>query len=205
MTNSDPEPASGHGAPRGDPVIDLAGGVGRVMGDHGLYARVLERFRSDYRRAAASIRGALAAGDLTLAERLTHTLKGAAGMIEARPLQRQALALEHALRGRREDCERQLDLLDTELDRVLRELDSMLTMPVTRESVPASSSLDPQHAAARLAALLDLGDGSAVELMQEAREALVAALGEARFAQVAAAIGEFDFERALELVNEAAA
>jgi len=34
--------------------------VARVMGDRGIFARVLERFRGDYRRAAASIRAALA-------------------------------------------------------------------------------------------------------------------------------------------------
>ena len=90
------QPAAGE---QDDAAIDLAGGVQRVMGDHGIFARVLERFGSDYRRGAASIRAALAAGDTSLAQRLTHTLKGASGMIEARSLQRQALALEQALRG----------------------------------------------------------------------------------------------------------
>lgn len=184
-----------------DAAIDLAGGVDRVMGDHALFARIVERFRRDYRRAAASIRAALAAGDIALAQRLTHNLRGAASMIEARPLQREALALEQALRGADADCERQLGRLDTELDRVLRELDAMLAMQAIRHDVPAVSSLNAADAVARLAALLDTGDGAAVELVEEAHSALAAVLGEERLRAVAAAVNEFDFERALALLD----
>jgi len=182
-------------------AIDLAGGVERVMGDHGIFARILERFRSDYRRAAVAIRAALAAGDTPLAQRLTHTLKGASGMIEARPLQRQALALEQALRGQPSDWEPQLARLDAELDRVLRELDTVLAAQVARADKPQAASLEATEAVERLAALLDSGDGAAVELVEEAHAALAAAMGEARWREVAAAVDDFDFERALALLD----
>lgn len=184
-----------------DAAIDLAGGVERVMGDHGLFARVLERFRSDYRRAAASIRAALAAGDTALAQRLTHTLKGASGMIEARPLQRQALALEQALGGGPGGWEQPLERLDTELDRVLRELDAMLAPQAVRPPAAPLSRADGAPALARLAALLDRGDGAALELVEEEHAALAAALGRARWAEVEAAVNDFDFERALVLLE----
>jgi HPt (histidine-containing phosphotransfer) domain-containing protein len=185
-------------------AIDLEGGVQRVMGDQKMYARVLERFRSDYRRAPASIRAALAAGDTVLAQRLAHTLKGASGMIEARALQREALALEVALRGQAADWPQQLDRVEGELDRVLQELDGALANGAVEAAQPSISAPAQPDALERLRALLDVGDGAAVDLLEEARASLVAALGEVRFREVAAAIGEFDFERALELAGQPA-
>ena len=189
-------------------AIDLAGGIARVMGDRGLFARVLERFRNDYRRSADAIRTALAAGDTLLAQRLTHTLKGASGMIEAGPLHRQALVLEQALRGTGGDCQHQLDRLEAELDRVLRELDGVLANgtvaaindarfpPAVGNPLPV-----PGEALGRLRDMLDIGDGAALDLLDELRAPLGAALGEARLSEVARAINEFDFELALKLLG----
>lgn len=203
-----PEP--GERAPSG--ALDLAGGIARVMGDRRLFARVLERFRSDYRRTADAIRAALAAGDTLLAQRLTHTLKGASGMIEAGPLHRQALMLEQALRGTGGECQRQLDRLEAELDRVLRELDGVLangTVLAAGGGGPAPSAggagsaplPDPDDALRRLHGMLDIGDGAALDLLDEARAPLTVALGEARFSEVAKAVNEFDFELAMKLLG----
>ncbi len=202
MSAAPTPPARPAAGARDDAAVDLAGGVARVMGDQGIFARVLERFRSDYRRAAASIRTALAAGDTALAQRLTHTLKGASGMIEARALQGQALALEQALRGQPGGWEPQLDRLDAELDRVLRQLDAMLAPPAARPAAPqaASTGRAQEQSLARLAALLDTGDGAALDLVEGERPALAAALGEARWREVEAAVNDFDFERALALL-----
>ncbi|HEX9171519.1 MAG TPA: Hpt domain-containing protein [Telluria sp.] len=193
-------------------TIDLASGIARMMGDRSLFARVLERFRNDYRRTADAIRTALAAGDTLLAQRLTHTLKGASGMIEAGPLHRQAQVLEQALRGPGGECQHQLDRLEAELDRVLRELDGVLAngtvqavndarfAPLASEALPLAAD-----AVGRLRELLDTGDGAALELLDELRAPLAAALGEARLSEVAKAVNEFDFELALKLLDGAPA
>jgi chemotaxis protein histidine kinase CheA len=179
--------------------LDLMGGIDRVMGDRGMFARILSRFRLDYGRTAAAIRTALA-------QRLTHTLKGASGLIEARPLHLQAAALEQVLRAH-SDHRSAMDRLETELDRVLRELDKLL-----KDTVPAQPT--PQvHAApvagradlfARLRQLLDVGDGSAVEVFDDARGALTDALGDAEMQELTAAMAAFDFERALKLLGQPA-
>ena len=96
MTSPTGSAASPPGPP---PAIDVEAGVERMMGNRQLYLRALARFRREYRHAGPSIRAALAAGDHMRAQRLTHTLKGAAGMIEAGALYASALALESALRG----------------------------------------------------------------------------------------------------------
>jgi two-component system sensor histidine kinase/response regulator len=179
------------------PAIDYANGAARLMGDAALFARVLVRFRKEYRHAAGAIRGALAAGDVQLAQRLVHTLKGAAGMIEAVPLRDQALALEQALRlgG---DPAPQLARLERALERVLREL-------AAAESVPPAPARvhdgECGNALARLRILLEDGNGDAVDLVQEAAASLTKELGEDRYRNLAAAIEVFDFEGALALLE----
>jgi HPt (histidine-containing phosphotransfer) domain-containing protein len=186
--------------------LDLAGGIDRVMGDRSMFARILSRFRLDYGRAAAAIRTALADGDRPLAQRLTHTLKGASGLIEARPLHLQAAALEQVLRAH-SDHRGAMDRLETELNRVLRELDKLLKDSVqTQPGHQAAPPPVPGRADLfeRLRQLLDIGDGNAVEAFDEARPALSDALGGAVMQELTAAMAMFDFERALKLLGQPA-
>ena len=126
MTRHDPGlPAPAPQAAPPSPVLDSEAGIERLMGDRALYLRVLARFRSDYRDAPRAIRGALDAHDTSLAQRLAHTLKGAAGMIEAPALRAAAQALEDALRGTRRDTGTLLLSVEAALADVLRELDGM--------------------------------------------------------------------------------
>ncbi|WP_296950612.1 Hpt domain-containing protein [uncultured Massilia sp.] len=195
------------------PAVDHAGGVARLMGDAALFARVLGRFRKEYRQAAAGIRQALDAGDLVLAQRRAHTLKGAAGMIEAVPLGRQAQRLEHLLRAGSDgggDVPAILARLQEELDRVLGELDALAaTLPERPAARPARVAAQGRHdaredALERLAALLDEGNGDAVDLVRDAAAALGARLGQDAYREVAQAVESFDFDGALELLRRAA-
>jgi HPt (histidine-containing phosphotransfer) domain-containing protein len=187
------------------PVIDHAGGIARLMGDDALFARVLERFRNEYRNAAAIIRHALDEGDRALALRQAHTMKGAAAMIEARPLRGAAQALEQILR-KDGDPHASLTQLEEALGQVLRELDAAAASPPPRRPVaPAASSVDQRDALARLAMLLDEGNGDAVDLVREAESALRAELGDEVYDRVAAAIESFDFDGALAMLEEDAA
>ncbi|WP_051971891.1 Hpt domain-containing protein [Massilia sp. 9096] len=179
------------------PAVDHAGGIARLMGDGPLFARVLARFRKEYRETAAGIRAALDGGDTPLALRLAHTLKGAAGMIEALPLRRAAQSLEQALRGGGGDPYAQLERLERGLERVLRELDEealSLAPPVPVRIAPSAFGHD---ARARLCALLDEGNGDAVDLVREAEASLRTEMGDADYERLADAIESFDFDRAL--------
>lgn len=180
------------------PAIDVEAGVARLMGNRHIYLRALARFRTDYRHAGAAIRAALDGGDMALAQRLAHTLKGAAGMIEAGSLYAATLALEGALGH----GERHVDALflraEEALSEVLRELDAMALPPedLARPATPAGPG-----ARARLRALLDKGDGAAVEQIAAARAELAAELGEREYEALRAAVMMFDYERALELLD----
>ena len=126
-------------------------------------------------------------------------------MIEARSLHAAALALDDALRAplsRDRDTPAIADLflrLDAELAHVLRELDTMAEL--AENAVPAPRLARSDDTVSRLRALLDIGDGEAVDLVEQAREALVGELGEKTYQALAAAVADFDFERALALLD----
>ena len=184
--------------PQATPALDSEAGVERLMGNRALYLRILARFGNDYRDAAAEIRRALAAHDTVLAQRLAHTLKGASGMIEAPALHAAAQALDDALRGGRRDARPLLLQLEAALAAVLRELDAMAVSAVATPPAPVPA---PANALADLRAMLEIGDGAAVELVAAAHGELRAHLGERDYAALSAAVGDFDYERALLLLD----
>jgi HPt (histidine-containing phosphotransfer) domain-containing protein len=185
------------------PAIDRAGGIARLMGDAALFARVLARFRKEYLHAADGIRGALAAGDVQLAQRLAHTLRGAAGMIEAVPLREEAQALEQALRLGADDHAWRVARLEHALEQVLRELEAEEGIaPAEPPTVQVESQAGAyQEVTARLRALLEDGNGDAVDLASGAAADLSRELGDECYRRIAAAIAVFDFEGALALLN----
>ena len=180
-------------------VVDVSDGIDRVMGDRDLYGRMLRRFRKDYSGGDQPIRSALESGDRALAHRLSHTLKGASGMIGARPLHLAAAALETALRTSSGDEFACLKALTPALSKVMTVLDQLLS-----DAMPAAAAASEPNAAiadpALLARLLDLlmsGDGAAIDLLDDAEAGLRTILGDAQFEEVAAAANEFDYDRAL--------
>jgi HPt (histidine-containing phosphotransfer) domain-containing protein len=191
------------GARPGSPVFDFAGGLARVMGDRNLFLQVLERFCKDYGNSDLTIRAALANDDRPLALRITHTLKGAAGMIEAQSLHRQTSALEKALRSDNTNEAKEVDLLEAELRKVLRALRSVMagSAPSGMQAGAASPVPETQAPLQQLRELLLAGDGAALDLLEEASTSLAGTLGEARYNDLAAAVDEFDFARALTLLD----
>lgn len=188
-------------------TIDVNDGIERVMGNRELYARMLRRFRNDYQQGALPIRTALSDNDPILAHRLVHTLKGASGMVGAHRLHARASALEQAIRTNAADLRETLASLTPEIEKVLSLLDILLDgspppgMPV---HVPARPLLGDAALLARLVELLSNGDGAAVDLLEESGASLNVILGEARLAQVAEAVRQFDFEAALDALGETA-
>ncbi|RYF03997.1 MAG: sensor/response regulator hybrid protein [Oxalobacteraceae bacterium] len=193
------------------PAVNHAGGIARLMGDNALFARVLARFRNEYRQTAAGIRHALGTGDAPQALRLVHTLKGAAGMIEAVPLRHAAQALEQVLRqpDGSGDAWQRLARLEQALERVLLELDTAAAPPAQEQACAgvaqgAERGREPARGdtVRRLAGLLDDGNGEAVDLVREAAGMLAAQLGEQRYRRLADTIEAFDFDGALAMLAE---
>lgn len=164
-----------------------------------MYLRVLARFRSDYAGHAARLRDALAAGDMPLAHRIVHTIKGAAAMIEARGLRALAMNVEQLLRDGTPAEPSLLARLETELAQVIAQVNAMLA-PAPGSAAAGAALLDDGELA-RLAKMLDLGDSAAQHVVAEKRAGLCVRLGAARMAELEAAVAAFDFERALSLLG----
>ncbi|MDX1411499.1 MAG: Hpt domain-containing protein, partial [Nitrospirales bacterium] len=80
------------------PGINVGAGVERVNGNENLYRKLLGNFYQNNIHTQLEIEKALRAGDLKLAERLVHTVKGVSGTIGADELAAVAELLEAELR-----------------------------------------------------------------------------------------------------------
>jgi HPt (histidine-containing phosphotransfer) domain-containing protein len=191
-------------------VIDMRDGLERIMGDRPLYARMLARFRDDYKAGTAPILHALSMGERELAHRVTHTMMGAAGMIGARRLHAQAAAAERAIRTENGHETQELARLEPELAVARRHIDTLIAaMPAAAAAVstlppPAPALRNDGALIAQLAFLLEKGDGAAVDLLESSRVSLQVVLGDAALAEMLAATHEFDFVRALTALRRAA-
>lgn len=184
-------------------IIDVADGIDRVMGDRRLYLRMLARFRRDYAGGAAAILAALDRGDTGEAQRLTHSLKGAAGMIGASALHIGATAAEQAIRTGLPRMREYAAALDPEFQRVYTTLDVLIDSMGAGDDAPRALLADPALMA-RLAELLLNGDGAAVDLVEQSGPSLTAILGEAGCGQLVEAVNNFDYPRALDVLRGSA-
>jgi len=94
----------------------------RSRDDDGLQTKLRERFYKENQSGFAKIAGAVSAGDMPLAHRLTHTLKGNAGQIGMFSLQRAAADVESKLKAGNLPEQSQMETLGAELDAVIKEL-----------------------------------------------------------------------------------
>ena len=90
-------------------VFDKAGLLTRLMDDDELVDVVVDAMREDGPAQIAALRAAVESGDLPVATRLAHGIKGAAGNASAQALSRTAALLEEA--GKTRDHDRLAELL----------------------------------------------------------------------------------------------
>jgi HPt (histidine-containing phosphotransfer) domain-containing protein len=188
--------------------IDVDDALERIRGDTVLYAHMLIRFRHDCEdRGERAIRAAIGSGELELAKRLAHTLRGAASMIGAQALSRQAAVVESALRAAAAGIEAELDALGAALIQVGQAITLLLSEPMPDAVVsrrPAPSAVAATALLAQLDAMLVTGDGAAIDLIDTCAPSLRALLGAAESQALMRAVNEFDFEGALETLARCA-
>jgi two-component system sensor histidine kinase/response regulator len=188
------------------PGLDAADGLRRMLGRHDAYVGLLRRFAAGHADDTREIRAALADGRHADAERAAHTLKGVAGSIGARQLQREAGELESALcRGvRPQDAEPLIDPVERTLDELITAL--LRTLPPEPEVAPVTVIVEPEALAAavgQLEQLLSCGAGEAIEAFEAVGPILAAAFGH-RSAQIGKLVQEYRFDDALEELREMA-
>jgi PAS domain S-box-containing protein len=180
-----PAPDRGSGASEDLPSIpglDTKDGLTRVAGNRKLYLKLLKQFAEQQAPAIGQISAALAKGDVAVAERIAHTVKGVAGNIGAKGVQTAAGALEKLIRERAASAEVQAakTQVSAALDPLLAQLRTALnsaTQPVPAPAAPPQA-VDPvraREAAAELKKLLSEFDAGAAEFV-EAKQAVLRSL-----------------------------
>jgi two-component system sensor histidine kinase/response regulator len=104
--------------------VDVMGGIRRTMGNKQFYLQLLSHFRNDQGMMVDKLRQAIESDDRALAERVAHTLKGAAGLVGASFVQGLAAELETELRRGAKDRTLQplLDQLERDMQALLEQL-----------------------------------------------------------------------------------
>ena len=188
------------------PGIDVAAGLATCQNNHKLYRKLLLKFNQSAADFVADFRRAQADNDLQTALRNAHTLKGVAGNIGAIDVQSAALALESACQEAASSAriEALLETVAVTLRLVLEGLQVLQQNENRADSAPAAT-LDLERFKLlldELQVLLEDDDTGATEVIEELEElpGITVYMGILR--RLAKAIAAYDFELALEELDE---
>ncbi len=188
--------------------INVADGVKRVAGNKPLYRDLLTQFAAKQSDTAAEISASITNGDLKLAERIAHTVKGVAGNIGITEVQSAAQRLEKAIREQSDSVPLLLDefatSLSTQVDAIRRALyESAPTTPQETRTSPFNGEA-ASGAITRLRTLLDASDAAAEDAFHSLQAAVGGAVEKSELDALRAFINDFDFEAALVKLDEIA-
>jgi HPt (histidine-containing phosphotransfer) domain-containing protein len=184
------------------PGIDVKAGMATTMNNEKLFTRMLVKFRDSQGQFADMFAAARKEADPKAAERAAHTLKGTAGNIGARALQAAAAELEQACKDGKATGE-----VDALLAKALTELNTVMAGlqqvgAGTAESVTSAAPTMPEAELKdqldRLKVLLEESDSEAGDLLSDLLDKLAGSSLAKALQPVAGAIGDFDFDAALE-------
>ena len=185
--------------------LDVAQGLRRIMGKQPQYQDMLRKFAAGQAGAVADLLHSLDRGDPTTAERTAHTLKGVAGNIGASLLQASAAQLERAIHLQEPlaDIQAHAERTAGLLGPLVAAIDRQLPTPIAVvEAAVAVDSAQVDAICARLANLLREDDAESIELLQEHATLLQQVL-HGTYAEIETAVAQFDFETALERLEQA--
>ena len=181
--------------------INLADGLKRVAGNRRLYRDLLGQFVTKQRNAGAEISAALESGDLKLAERIAHTVKGVAGNLGIAGVQSAAQQLEKAIRDRQDTVAPLLGSFATVCGGQIEAIERALheSTPTCRAEVLAGpfDGESASAAIARLRQLLDASDGNAEEAFRSLKGVLAGVVDPSHLDALSVSIRDFDFAAAL--------
>ncbi|WP_223570824.1 response regulator [Pseudomonas sp. BF-R-26] len=184
--------------------IDMVAGLATCMGRRELYLRLLCKFRDTQAGFAEQFQAALADSDDSAAGRVAHSLRGTAGNIGARAVAQAAAVLELACQN--DEPAMVVQELATEVERCL--LPTLTALAGLAGNAPASMGEAPQDGPElseqlnRLKGLLAESDTAAMDALTELRNLSLDRALAKRLTLVAEQVQLFDFDRALELLQD---
>jgi PAS domain S-box-containing protein len=185
--------------------INLADGLKRLAGNRRLYRDLLGKFAAEYGDVGAQISTALESGDLELAERIAHTVRGVAGNLGITEVPSVAQKLEDSLRN---DEGGILSLL-AEFARLMtaqvHAIENALRGSPICELRPSPFNGDSAaDAITQLRALLEVSDSDAQESFRTLQNAVAGAVDKPHLESLGASINDFNFDAALVKLDEIA-
>ncbi len=188
--------------------VKIADGLNRVAGNRRLYRDLLGQFAAKQGDAAAQISTAIESGDLKLAERIAHTVKGVAGNLGITEVQSVAQRLEKALRDGEGTVSAVLGEFAEAMSAQVQAIEKALRDSAsTRSETAQTSPFDGKAAAAaigRLRSLLEASDGDAEESFRSLQDAVAGVVEKPYLDSLSASINDFDFDAALLKLDEIA-
>ena len=188
--------------------IDVAQGLLHCGGNRPLYRSLLQKFLADMSQSAEQLRDALTVGDLSLAERIAHTLNGVSANLGANRCHDLSYAMESALR--KGSPEPVLQSLLAPLAQHLGELVVHISQALPEVLVPVNVpevDWDPVRLKEVVQTLSELLNSNNVEsdiFMQANASLLRQGLGD-RFDLLQQRVHDFDFDLALAELQSAVA
>ena len=185
--------------------LDVELGLQRVSGKKSLYLGMLRKYVSNQENVVSELRSALSLSDRSAAELIVHSSKAVNGNIGATRLQEIAESLENQLRSGAplESIRAKIDefaMLQSEMIAALK-----VAVPL-QESLTSAADVNQEKAAealGRLKGLLASDDSEACDVLEENYDQLRFVLGMEIFPKMDKAIKQFDFEKALQLIEQA--
>jgi signal transduction histidine kinase/DNA-binding response OmpR family regulator len=184
------------------PGIDVRSGLKRTGGHRQRYETLLRKFAEQQLDTADAMQAALSKGDAATAERIAHSLKGAAGTLGAAALSEAAASAETAIKtGRGVDAA--LKSLSVALDPVLAGIRKALPDEGAGNGAgaPGGDPATVKEPLIRLRRLLESDDGEAADYIVDAKSRLKGVLTPAEIKMLSERIGNFDFEAALKCLS----
>ncbi|WP_433741062.1 response regulator [Pseudomonas putida] len=187
--------------------IDMAAGLATCMGKSELYLRLLRKFHESQAHFSEQFHAAIADPDPTAATRLAHTLRGSAANIGAKELAQAAALLEQiSLAGEPNDVlQAGLAEVERHLAQVVGGLSLVGEAPADPGNQFTPSSPELRERLDTLTRLLAESDTAAADVLEQLRNLSLAPSLSQRLDLVAQQVERFDFDRALELLQDAVA
>ncbi|CAA7620019.1 putative Histidine kinase [Candidatus Terasakiella magnetica] len=177
--------------------LDVASAMRRLSGTGNLYITLLHGYAESQSDVAERIRHALALGDLGLAEREAHTLKGLAGTIAATRIEDLAARVEAVLR-RGDFAAEVVDALLDEIEGAQASLIAAIGAGLPKSDIqvasgPADNIEEMTTVLADINRLLGEGDFSVIDLIETEAPRLRTALGGGQVERLLGAARGYDF------------
>ena len=188
--------------------LDTKDGLSRVGGNHNLYLKLLRQFVEQQGPASTEIKQAIAAKNYNLAERIAHTVKGVAGSLGAREVQKASAILEKTIHENSDPGK--FETVFGRFTSILKDFVNRLGAHLPQQLVPPSGAItlsDPEQVrdlVRKMLEHLNTFDPAATDLFESHRGTFEQLFQADTFATFSNQIGQFAFAGAMTTLEEAA-